>query len=99
MKAYGGILYRYILFFLTIKLITCLLFRQIFSSLVFCKVELHKAFDKFAKETASEQYKIEPLFQENNSLTMDSGRISEILSEQFESIFTSHWAHADKTSG
>ena len=38
-------------------------------------------------------YKIGPLFQGNSSLTADHKRISEILNEQFKSVFTTPMGH------
>ena len=48
-----------------------------------------KAFYSFAKESASIRYKTGPLYEENGSLTADPQAISEILSSQYKSAFTS----------
>lgn len=52
-----------------------------------------KVFYKFAKETASVRCRIGPLLEKDGSLTGNPIRISEILNDQFRSVFTPPLQH------
>lgn len=52
-----------------------------------------RAFYKFAKETASVHCRIGPLLEKDGALTGNPKRISEILNDQFKSVFTPPLGH------
>ncbi len=56
-----------------------------------------KVFYSFAKETAAVRHKIGPLFEGSKSLTADPYKVSEILNEQFNSMFTTPLVHKQIT--